>query len=318
MIEIINQTNLDTSFFISDQAPTFQVVALNLGLIKKGYTCGGTESIVKSSRLIKGQYYSGIQARFSKAYTQRYGRSYFKRSFVTDDETKIDLSVTNIFRNRSIGNISCDINISPIQISIDQASNNIVKFTKHLKPTERMCKINNICIDSKTVIQHLSDPNPEQENDIKQQFDTLVYRIKTFEKNFIKMYPMLMLRNFSGEVGAQRTTLAEFDKFSRFIDIIDQVTMPSEEARKKFIDICEIFRSNNVINNIKVNSLELTKENSCLRIKLFGIPLLKEIEIKHFMFLDHPGLNFVADFVDKTNMFDNIEAKISKEIFTRI
>jgi hypothetical protein len=127
-----------------------------------------------------------------------------------------------------------------------------------------------------------------------------------------------MLKNFSGEVGEHQTTFSEFERFSKYSDMIKDIKIPSDDARRKFIELCEIFRLNNVIKNIKVNNFELIRNDGCLKIRLFGITIAIMSNLKHFLYFDHPGINFVADFIDKNDMLNNIEAKISKEIFTRI
>jgi hypothetical protein len=127
-----------------------------------------------------------------------------------------------------------------------------------------------------------------------------------------------VLKNFSGESGEHHTTFSEFERFNKYSNMIKDVGKPSEEARRKFIELCEIFRLNNIIKNIKVNNFELIQNSGCLKIKLFGITMAIMSNAKHFLYFDHPGVNFVADFIDKNNMLNNIEAKISKEIFIRI
>jgi len=181
---------------------------------------------------------------------------------------------------------------------------------------QKMCDINlssNISLINKNIM------TSEEEEELKNTMDLAVYKTKVFEENYRAMYPLLVLKNFSGEGGGEHlTTFSEFERFNKYSNMIKDVEKPSEDARRKFIELCEIFRLNKVIKNIKVNNFEVIQQDDYLKIRLFGITIAITTNLKHFLYFDHPGINFVADFIDKNDMLNNIEAKISKEIFTRI
>jgi len=159
----------------------------------------------------------------------------------------------------------------------------------------------------------------ENANDnLEKSIESAICRVKIFEENYRKLYPLLMMRKIGGVSGNHTMTFAEFERFEKYSSIIKDCSFPTNIARKKFIELCEIFRLNTILKNIRINNLELVRENNCLGIKLFGIALVHERTLKHFLYFDHPNINFIADFVDKTNMFNNLEAKISREIFIRI
>lgn len=321
MLQVVSQTNLDTVIFISDDAPMSQVVALNLGLFKKKFLCVGTEGLIRSSKLINGQYYDGLQARFTKSNSTSYNRYSANRTFfkrvVKDDEKNetMQLTISNAYRH--LDNINIDIKLNtPIktdQTIIDQMQ----KLTRHSIITEQMQKLCDINISSNVSFINKNTGKLE-EDEMKDTMDLIVYKTKIFEENYKTIYPLLMLKNFSGDKREYETTLSEFERLDKYSDMIKDIGMPTIDARRKFIELCEIFRLNNIIKNIKVNNFELIQNSGCLKIKLFGITMAIMSNAKHFLYFDHPGVNFVADFIDKNNMLNNIEAKISKEIFIRI
>jgi len=320
MIQIISQTNLDTVLFISDSAPTFQVAALNLGLIQKGFICNGNESIMPSLRLIKGQYHRGIQVRFTKMdnRSSRYvTRSLFKRSIKNEIGENVKLVIMNTYKGKSAATISIELT-PPDNISTILNEQYLNKFSNHVTFNEVIKKVPNISISSTIEMNNHTNITDSERAELKNSTDTTVYRMKIFEEKHHELYPLLIMKRFSGDTWNHTMTFAEFERFDKYLHVIKDCSFPTNTARRKFIELCEIFRLNTILKSIKVNNLEFTRQNNCLRIKLFGITLAHELKLKRFLYFDHPGINFVADFVDKTNMFSSIEAKIGKEVFIRI
>ncbi len=323
MLQVVSQTNLDTVIFISDDAPMSQVVALNLGLFKKKFLCVGTEGLIRSSKLINGQYYDGLQARFTKSNSTSYNRYSANRTFfkrvVKDDEKHESMHLTISNAYRQLDNINIQMKLSTPPKADPCVISQVKNLSSHVKISE---KTQNLCdIDISSNISFVSNntiTSKEEEEELKNTMDLAVYKTKVFEENYRTIYPLLVLKNFSGESGEHHTTFSEFERFNKYSNMIKDVGKPSEEARRKFIELCEIFRLNKVIKNIKVNNFELIQNEGCLKVRLFGIPIAIMSNAKHFLYFDHPGVNFVADFIDKNDMLNNIEAKISKEIFTRI
>jgi len=320
MLQIVSQTNLDTVIFMSDDTPMSQIVALNLGLLKKKFLCVGTDGLIRSSKLIDGKYYDGLQARFSKsnlASHHSHNRTFFKR-IVRDDEKQetMQLTIANVYRH--LDNVSIQIRLNTPTKADQNVVSQIQNLFRHSTLSEKTQNLCDIIISSNiSFINNMM--TSKEETELKDTIDLTVYKIKVFEENHRAIYPLLMLQNFSGEGGGEhQTTFSEFERFTKYSDMIKDIKTPSYDARKKFIDLCEIFRLNNVIKNIKVSNFELIRNGDCLKIRLFGITLAVTFNLKHFLYFDHPGINFVADFINKNDMLNNIEAKISKEIFTRI
>jgi len=328
MLQIVSQTNLDTVIFMSDDTPMSQIVGLNLGLLKKKFLCIGTDGLNRSSRLIDGKYYDGLQARFTKSNSTSYSRyspnkTFFKR-VVKDDEKDetMHLTIMNNGYNGYLDNINIQMKLNTPQKADQDIISQVEKLSSHVKISETMQNLCDINLSSNIQLfinKNITTSEEEEKEELKNTINLAVYKTKIFEENYRTLYPLLVLNNFSGEGGRERhMTFSEFEKFNKYSDMIKDVEKPSEDARKKFIELCEIFRLNKVIKNIKVNNFELIQQDDHLKIRLFGITMAVTTNLKHFLYFDHPGINFVADFIDKNNMLNNIEAKISKEIFTRI
>ena len=322
MLQIVSQTNLDTVIFMSDDTPMYQVVGLNLGLLKKKFLCIGTEGLNRSSKLIDGKYYDGLQARFTKSNSTSYNRYSANRTFfkrvVKDDEKHetMHLTIANMYRH--LDNISIQMKLNTPLKADQGVISQVEKLSSHVKISERLQNLCDINLSSNIPLINKNIKTSEEEEELKNTMDLAVYKTKVFEENYRAMYPLLVLKNFSGESGEHHTTFSEFERFNKYSNMIKDVEKPSEDARRKFIELCEIFRLNKVIKNIKVNNFEVIQQDDYLKIRLFGITIAITTNLKHFLYFDHPGINFVADFIDKNDMLNNIEAKISKEIFTRI
>jgi hypothetical protein len=325
MLQVLSQTNLDVTVFIGNDEPNFKIVAFNLGLMKKGYHCEGTGAIVTTFMSDYGKHIEGLRTRFTKTENARYNNnrysqkhSYFKRKTINETNS-MELMISRGIRSR--GKTEVSIKITP---SAEDRKNLldmdvISKYSKHIKTTEEMVIIP---IVMSTV--ELSDddffPKPDEEDSAQLHLDTAVARVKDFEENYKRIYPFLVMRSFTGASNstAQKMSLSEFDKFTRQINIIENTSIPTKSARKNFVEICDIFKNNNVLTKLKANNFEFNKNMDRLMISFFGITLINEKDFKHFQYFDHPGINFCADFLDKSRTFDTVEAKISKEIITRI
>jgi len=333
MLQVLSQTNLDTTLFIGNDEPNFKLVGLNLGLLKKGYHCEGTGAIATTFMVdATGKNIEGLRTRFTKtegsqAHDPRYryssyknsaARSFFKRKTITD------FTATELTISRGVRSNRTEITLRVTPSSEDRKKlldfDIISRYSKHIKTTEEMAILPNLQSSVEINNDDFKTKTDEQEETAKIHMDSAVARTKEFEENFKHLYPLLVLRNFTGVSNStiQQITLSEFDKFSRQIGIFEQVSIPTKCARKKFIEICEIFRDNNVLTKLKANNFEFNKNNKHLMVSFFGIELFNEENFKHFQYFDHPSINFCADYLDKSRTFNTVEAKISKEIITRI
>ena len=334
MLNLISQTNLDTIFFIGNDETHTKVAALNLGLLKKGYRCEGTGSTQSTFMLDPktNQNCDGLRVRFTKSETEggykysnhRYqtsNRHYFKRK-LTDLILNTTPSILTI--SRGLNHYKTEIQIKVFPNKTDSAlliDNNILeRYSRHIRMNEAMAILPELTCSLDVVNTDFSPTTEEEIEQSKQHLDTAVARVKTFEENYQNLYPLLMMKNISEKIPSRNheMSLAEFDKFSRLSEIINKVTIPTYAAKKRFIELCEIFKNNNVLSKFKGNNFEFIKDYKSLTIKFCGISLFNDMNISHFQYFDHPGVNFCADFLDKTRTFDIIEAKITKEIITRI
>lgn len=331
MLTVLSQTNLDTTMFIGNDEPNYKIVGLNLGLLKKGYHCDGVGATATTfAQDAQGINIEGLRTRFTKTentynghygYGHRYNNSpaktFFKRK-INNENSQIELIISNVSSRYQY-----EIALRVIPSAEDRKTlldfDIVSKYSRHIKTLEGMTILPTI----KTTLNIKSDdfkPKPEDEESAKLHLDSAVARTKEFEENFRLLYPLLVLRNFAGvsNTTGQEISLAEFDKFSRFGEMISDISIPAKAAKKQFIELCDIFKNNKVLPKLKANNFEFRNEREYIFVSLFGVQMIKEKNLNHFKYFDHPGINFCADYLDKTRTFDTIEAKISKEIFTRI
>ena len=326
MLNVISQTDLDTVLFIGNDETTYKTVALNLGLLKKGYHCEGTGAITATFMTNpQGVNIEGLRTRFTKTQNPRYHNnrysqthSHFRRKVVSEN-TVMDLTITRGVRSHGKTEVSIKI-IPAIEDRKKLLDCDIIsKYSRHIKTTEEMT-ILPMFVSSVSLNNDDFFPKPEEEESAQLHLDMAVARVKDFEESYKYLYPFLVMRSFTGtsNLSAQNISLAEFDKFNRQTPIIENTSIPTTLARRNFIEICDIFKNNNVLTKLKANNFEFNKNSNHLMVSFFGITLINEKDFKHFQFFDHPGINFCADFLDKTKTFNIVEAKISKEIITRI
>lgn len=335
MLKVVSQTNLDTIIFIGDDEPTYKITGLILGLFKKGFCCEGRGATTTTFMMDQdGNSINGIRVRFSKitsTVSQSYRRfsaqrSYFKRQITNSSGTTFILDITKGINFRDKATIS--INATPSEEEQRKlfVNNILSKYSRHIKCTNDLIKLPPIIStadinDSDLLTASKESILDEKEKEMsKIRLDTIVTRVQNLEENYQYLYPVLSMRVLSGreDMTKQPISLAEFDKFSKQIDVIKEVSIPSNDARNKLIELCNIFSKNNVLQKLKANNFEFVKISDDLIINFFGIPIIREHDFRVFKYFDHPGINFCADYLDKTKTFDIIEAKISKEIITRI
>ena len=324
MLKIINQTNLDIILFISDDEPLSRITELVLGLLKKRYICEGIGATIETVMTDNDKNIKGLRARFTKSTHKQYAyrglnSSYFKRN-VNDNETMVQL---NILSGTTFKRTEVIIRVTPSPKDCKLLLNTdiISRYSRHVKTIEDMTILPTIVVHTDIDDRDIRPTVPEKEEASEIHIDTIISRIKEFENNFKYLYPCLSLRNFYGNTKqeVQKMSLFEFHKFNKQIDILEQVSIPTNYSRQKFIDLCEIFKNNNILTKFKANNFEFRKNfGNYITVSFFGIPMIYETEFKVFKYFDHPSIDFCADFLDKSKTFDILEAKLSKEIITRI
>jgi len=339
MLQIVSQTNLDTVIFIGDDEPPHKITGLTLGLIKKKYICGGMGSTVTTfMKNSDNKNVEGLRVRFTKfdGSVPKYNNSYrnlraslFKRTNINNNTT----FTTTVSRGVTTRN-QTEIIIKLTPATCDRKTllddNVLSKFTRHITTNENLTILPSISLTESLrdeVFTDLSKDKIMQEDKIKElneqhqlKLDNVVMKIKNVETYHKSLYPYLILRQFSGTSNnsTQPITLSEFDKFINRKEIIDQCSIPKKSTRDRFIDLCNIFKDNTVLDKLKTNNFEFRNQSNNLIIEFFGIQLVREKDFNHFKYFDHPGINFCADYLERSNTFNILEAKISKEIITRI
>jgi len=323
MLQILSKTNLDITLFIGNDESIHKVTGLVLGLHKKGYRCEGSGATVSTFMTGgDGNSIEGLRVRFTKSSDSGYGRfsrSFFKRKITKDGATiTLDISRGTKLRHKT----SVSVRIVPSSEDKRTLSNIdiISRYSRHIKTSEAIVDIGDIISSADIDNDCFSNKSSEEDNNNSALLlDTVVTRVKDLETNYKYLYPFLCVQNLTKKQSLSAITLAEFNKFAKQTDIIEEVSMPTKCARQKFIELCDIFKSNTVLNKLKANNFEFRKDaRNSLSVDLFGFELINEINFKHFKYFDHPGINFCADYLDKSKTFDIIEAKVSKEIITRI
>lgn len=329
MIDIVSQNNLDVTFFISNDEPSFKVAALVLGLMKKGYTCDGESAAIPITKTYGNEILTGIRTRFTK---QKYSdleysryhrpRSVFKRIIYDNNETVFKFSIT---KGIAFNKINSEIRISPSEMDKNNIINNTImsRYSRHLNVND--LKISIPQITSQYNIQDNIDSYHDNDRELlDKQINMGIIRFKEIENNFRVIFPCLAISNITKAPSPnQSITFAEFEKLLKHKDVIDNVTIPSTYTRNRFIDLCNIFKNNKVIDKLKSNNFEFRKVSTYnrqtkLNVSFFGITMISDSEFEVFRYFDHPGINFCADFLDKTGTLDKVEANMSKEIIAGI
>lgn len=150
--------------------------------------------------------------------------------------------------------------------------------------------------------------------------NTLINYLIFFESNYSNLDILRVLTACNDNNTTKiRLNLRDISKLNKYISILQQIERPSAEAIKKFIEICIIFKtSKSLLKNLKVGAWNFTKEDNYLNINLLNFKLISDQNFNKFKYLDHPGVNFAASFLDKTNTLSSIETHLSKEILTNI
>ena len=323
MIKVLSQTNLDLVMFIGDNEIYSKIVGLNFGLLKKGFYCEGVGSISSSSITEDNANHIGLRVRFTK--TTRPGHksienSFFKRK-TNIDNTEIEMKLSKGVKYNKKTEITFRVTPSNADCVRLLENDILSNYSRHIKTTRDMATLPDITTSADIKEEDFRPKTDEEKVAGDLHLDTVVTRVKEFEENYKHLYPLLMMRNFTGisNTTTHDMSLAEFCKFSKQVNVIKEVSIPTICARKKFIELCDIFKNNKVLTTLKANNFEFRKDHSnSLIIEFFGVSMVKETGFNHFKYLDHPGINFCADYLDKSRTFDIVEAKISKEIITRI
>jgi len=296
-MKIITQTNNNINIFIPASTQTYQLLDLCLGLLQKKFFCSDQIDVN-----------GGTNVQFTKINSLTKIRNYMFQRKVYNENEIINFSLIK-FKDK----FTCTIKISPIKIQ-QKIHDLIQNFLNDLTSSEKVLKeIQPIII--KSSISFIFDDESDKEN--LKLINNIVQKVKLVEENYTRIYKLIALQYLSKIDAASHFQLNEMEKFIKN-ELINNINPSSKETRKKFIELCQLFKSNKLINKIKVNNIDFELKINKLKIKIFGITIIIINDIKHTLYFDHIGVNFIIDFIDKNNLISNIERKISTEVFTRM
>jgi hypothetical protein len=308
LIEVVEKTDLEVTVFISNDEPFYKTSAIVLGFSQKGLTT----------------YYSNVKT--DVTFKEHIGRliTFVKQQYANKRETiefirfsnskKInDVRYTKYTSIKNQEIIFDDLIESDFQSNITKLI--YPRFGEYLKP--------------ETLDVHFkvtSTFHRQNQDDNENEINHIISRLITLEEQafgYLLIPAAIHQMNTNNSALHQVIQLREISKINKYLSIFDSCGIPSKETKKKFIDLCQIIRDNKVIETLKMNMIILTKSNELggnktLTCKFLGFQLFREEKFKKFIYLDHPGINFIADFLDKADLLNTLEARISKEILTRI
>ena len=335
MIEITKQTNLDVNFFISQDEPFYKILSLYIGMLKKDYL------LVNNSPFIRSSNSNGDTINFTKFDSNKHSRNHqqpVKRTITVIDNNN-DINITQkIVITKPHRWQSAALQVSYEMTSQNSNSSNLIqKYSSDLNISKLNLKMPKIKYQIELPMDQIiedstaknvalkpsgtSSPQPITEID-DNNLNINLGRIKFFEENWKRISPVFLMVNFCHNPAPIQITqdIKDFAKLNKYINTIEETSIPTNEAKRKFLDLCSLFKKNTVVNMIKISNLTFNKNDytNSLKIKLTNLDIAHEKSFDVYNYIDHPGLNFLSDFLDRTRLFDIVEAKISKEIITRI
>jgi hypothetical protein len=310
VIKVLKQNNLDVSVFIENTEKPSKIVAILMGMFIKGYTTN-RYSLVPNYRYneTENSHRDGVKLSFTKAKNVN-NYIHTRLQFELLDQKFNNSIILSAYRYGQSISISTLVELP--SIIAEKCKNNEFLNLCSKQSRYMQCQLDGVQIlhESKYALSKL-----KEEDNIK-SINVLINRLQDFEDNYRFMYPMLSMKtNTNGRVGISSS---EFNRFSKYIPSIKTLSIPSKEAKQKLIDLCDIFRKNNIVNRIGVNNFVFNKVRNMLEVSFCGMVMLREIYFKKFLYLDHPAFNFCAVMIDRGNIFDGIESKITSEIIANM
>ena len=317
-VETKNAINKTVTIFISSDEPLYKYAAFFIKMLQKNYVTGldGKPDVNSAFNSTYNCYGNRI-----KFYESR-NNAISEYSYLTIQTTKrneqnqLEESLKLKLRNQR-NNFDIQYLIDFTNSSNNTSINMLNIFSKNM-PINQISfpKIEStLNFNSAAIYQNNEEYNPYA--------DKIINELIFFESHYDKTKLLGTLSSFCESTSDTiKINLRQFTKLSKFIPFIEQIKYPSNKSRNRLIENCSIFKMNKVLETLKNGILTFTKmgagSNTSLKVKLLNFTLFHEQNFNRFKYLDHPGINFLADFLDKTNQFDILEARISKEILTRI
>lgn len=321
MIQVEQKQTIDNivTIFVSDDEPLYKYAALFLKMLQKNYTTGRdrVEDISPIFNVEHNCY--GNRIKFYRTANALNDYSYMTvKMSKTSQNDQLEGQMLFKIRNQG-GYMDCKYEI----LFSDDYGKNPPIILKQYSRNMNTSKLFFPKIVADIEFRNDSSKQKKSDEDNMSYFDDIINKLIFFENNIKTTKTLGLLSSFcEPEVGLIKIKIREFAKLNKYSSIIDQIGMPTQKSRNRLLELCTILKTSNIIELLKIGVLTFIKNNLAtsmtLKIKLSNFTLVHEKNFNYFKYLDHPGINFLADFLDKANLFDAVEARISKEIMTKM
>ncbi len=308
MIQVTERSLNSLGLFISKEEPTYKILTFLMKLLAMGYI---SQNDVAYDVYHQQAQMAGSRIRFYKVES--------RRAFNTP---------SNITYNKPNSNITLRFNVTQrkgVTVTLDsqlkQYDNNVHLYTKYLDTTTlNLPKINSHSEIKLDVFKETMNEDVKKDNE--NFLERVVNFSQFFEFNCSKITTLAALANLYQSTSNLNVPLRTFAKLHKYLPAITTFKEVNKDARRKLIDLCTIFKNNKTIEKITNGIIKLEKSSlsatKTLAIEIAGIKILHENNFSKFNYLDHPAINFVTNFLEISDTFPILEAKISKEILTGI
>jgi len=291
MIEIREKNEVHVTIYVDNFEPIHKIIALILGLYEKRFAVDRVIEQQNAAKLIL----------FNKAWS-----AYPKLIFSLDFPNKFikTLNVTKYSYDKTI-KISSYIND---KFDLSEPSY-VTKFLRGSEPPK----------DSKTLPLHVRlDLDISLRNGIDQKL--IINTANKFyfaeqNENFLKLISQLCPSNMTTLYINMRT----FSRLQSYKIDPDELDLPSQESKQKFIDLCKIFINNSAITEFKFKNLitflkTYYKEKMSIKFPQ-TTTIVDTLEVSDFdKYPEHPVINYLASFLEINNLMDSFELELSKQI----
>lgn len=327
MIQVAKETNLDKTIFISDDEPDYKLIGLFFGMAQKKYYCSN-ESSSQYLKMANGDNISGMFPRFEKAdfiasSSKRRNFEIRRNSFQENFNSALLAKYDIRSKHSDNGDISYSITANlknPARLlnflgkgKFDSIVNPVIKAHMDLDVFQQ-----NITKD--TIMDEKEKEIIKSESEILSES---ILKFRFFEENINNLIQLCLFPQISNYQNSQLLNLniRSVSKLKKIFPIINSIEIPAKESKKKFIELCNIFKQNKIVDKVQINNFLFTKNRDItdsLEIRIIGIPIILEQSFERFLYIDHPGINLVTNIFERLKLFDTLESKLFKEILVKI
>lgn len=149
----------------------------------------------------------------------------------------------------------------------------------------------------------------------------IIKNIKFFEDSIDEFLPLIIgISDFSDCINENNTI--SINRFAKFMPIKaelnkDKKISPKRESILKIIDILNYFVNIDLGDSFSCGPINVKKSNR-LFVRFGSMLLFDEYDIQKFKYINHPGLNIVALYLEIMNSFSRFDAASQKKMFENI